>query len=304
MTPEDLKRFIKLVSERMLEVASYLRIMRGKVENLGKAAASSVSATEMTTAFTEMDRFVQDYLLVPIFAAFPEVGFVPMAEESTGMKRHHCGNCSDWTLVLDPIDGTAVYCNAGTDYSIMLGLLYRGTMVVAIACHPESQTVWVAHHRGKIRKFQRKEEMILRMTPLRATKNVAVHYRFLRDALVPVAARLEARGYTFATNGPDKEFGTVITGAMRILTGHSCAFIGPHMALHDVAVPAYFIQRAGGVFHLFEYGGKDDADSWNFSGKLNTNFGQFDPTKEPPRYRVIMADGIETLCQLVRDMKP
>ena len=68
------------------------------------------------------DLWVQEYLLSRLLARWPDHGV--LGEE--GARRQ---GTSPWTWVLDPIDGTTNYYQAGRGCAISLGLLYRGEPV-------------------------------------------------------------------------------------------------------------------------------------------------------------------------------
>ena len=71
---------------------------------------------------TDHDLWVQEYLLSRLLARWPDHGV--LGEE--GARRQ---GTSPWTWVLDPIDGTTNYYQAGRGCAISLGLLCRGEPV-------------------------------------------------------------------------------------------------------------------------------------------------------------------------------
>jgi hypothetical protein len=85
----------------------------------------------------------------------------------------------------------------------------------------------------------------------------------------------------------DDGFGTKATGILGIARGESCAFIGPHISLHDFAIPAFIIEELGGAVRLYDYDGLNDVSSWS---KTLKNYGSPDPKGSNPRFRVIIAD--------------
>lgn len=68
---------------------------------------------------TDHDLWVQEYLTGRLLDRYPEHGV--LGEEKTGTH-----GVSDWSWVIDPIDGTTNYCQYGRDYAISLALLYDG----------------------------------------------------------------------------------------------------------------------------------------------------------------------------------
>lgn len=68
---------------------------------------------------TDHDLWVQEYLTSRLLDRNPDHGVI--GEEKTGPR-----GVSDWSWVIDPIDGTTNYCQYGRDYAISLALLYKG----------------------------------------------------------------------------------------------------------------------------------------------------------------------------------
>lgn len=291
----DIDKFYQIVVQRLQEVSLYLRNSRGKVQDLGK----SESNTLYGSALTYMDMFVQDYIMVPLFNEFPFL--VPMVEEATGMKLHFKDNSSDYVLIIDPIDGTYFYINGDKDYSTMVALLYKGTPLLGIGIYPETEEIYAAI-KGKgawrIDKTGQKETLPNPQHIKTDPKNISALYRFKKEPFSELAQNLIEKGYNIAING--KEFGTNLSGILRIVHGKSCAFIGPNIALHDFIVPAFIVQESGGVVVKFKTDFPQDVRYWEID---NTQiFTDLDPNKPPPRYKVIIANTIETAHRVLQDM--
>lgn len=294
----DLDRFCELVIPRLREAGQYLRVMRGKVDNIGKDAPSNSDATPFNIALTYMDMFTQDYLMLPIYKEFPFL--VPLVEEDTGMKSQYRNNRSDYILTIDPLDGTAMYCQGEKDYSVMIAILHKGKILLGIGYYPETERIYIAIN-GKGSFYLDSNNVKTPMPSLADIKtdpyNVAVHYRFLTPSFKTLAQNLHSKGYKTPTNV--KDFGTNLTGALRIIEGKSCAFIGPHVTLHDFAVPALLVKESGGIIAKFNYKGKDDSISWE---RTDAIFDDLDPCGPPPRFRIIIADKEATVERILQDM--
>ncbi len=294
----DLKKFYEITLERMLEAAKYQKAMCGKVVNLEKQAQANVSSTAFHSALTYMDMFTQDYLMIPIFAEFPHL--VPLVEESTGMKKIHQDNKSDDVLIIDPIDGTAMYCKGEKDYSMMVGLLNQGKMVLGIGCYPETREIYAAI-RGegawKIDPDGRRHKLPTIDKSKVNSKSIDAHYRFLEKPFNLLSDRLKDKGYTIGTNNVD--FGTNLSGILRTAKGESCAFICSHTTLHDFGVPSLIVEELEGVVRVFGYSGKNDTENWTPTDDV---FRGLDPKGTIPRFRVIIANNDATVDRLLRDM--
>jgi len=295
MKETDYKEFYDLVVPRLFEVSVYQKMMCGKVENVGKAAQKDVTQNDIHGALTYLDQFTQDYLLLPIYQRWPDL--VPLVEEDTGLKRLNLNNNSDFSLIMDPIDGTAFYLRGDSDYSIMLGLMNKGEMELGIICYPEKDLI-ISAIKGQGAWVHKKDGTRNELPQINTVEidysNVACHYRFPKKPYAALHEKLLAAGYKLPTN--DGGFGTNATGILRIIRGESCAFIGPHISLHDFAIPAFITQVLGGVVRLYAYNGLNDATSWS---KILKNYGRPDPNGANPRFRVIIADSEKTIDKVI-----
>lgn len=298
MKEKDYQQFYDLVVPRLFEVSVYQKMMCGNVENLGKSAQDNVTQTEIHGALTYLDQFTQDYVLLPVYQRWPNL--IPLVEEDTGLKRNNLNNVSNYSLIMDPIDGTAFYLRGEHDYSIMLGLMYKGEVELALICYPEEgliiaaikgQGAWIHMNDGSIKKLPKINTVEYDYTSL------SCHYRFKKDPYEMLSSKLLKAGYTLTTNGDG--FGTNATGILRIARGESCAFIGPHISLHDFSTPAFIIQELGGVIRLFDYKGIADSENWS---KVLPNYGNPDPRDSNPRYRVIVGDSEKTIDKVVTEI--
>jgi len=231
MKQTDYKEFYDLVVPRLFEVSEYQKLMCGKIENQGKDAQSDVTQNDIHGALTYLDQFTQDYLLVPIYQRWPDL--VPLVEEDTGLKRSNINNVSDYSLIMDPIDGTAFYVRGDSDYSILLGVMFKGEMVIAVICYPEDdliiaaikdQGAWIEKKDGSRTELPQIESVELDYN------SVACHYRFVKEPYIRLSSKLQKAGYSLTSN--NNGFGTNATGILRIARGENCAFIAPHISLH------------------------------------------------------------------------
>ncbi len=298
MNKSDYQTFNDLLVSRLFEVSSYQRIMCGKVKNIGKNAQTNVSQTDIHCSLTYLDQFTQDYLLIPIYQRWPDL--VPLVEEDTGLKRHHINNSSDHILIMDPIDGTAFYIRGEKDYSIMIGLMRDGEMELGLICYPEDDIV-IGAIKGEGVWVHRKSTAKTSFPGIESIKsnqkNISCHYRFMQEPYCIYTSKLRDAGYTLSSN--DHGFGTNATGILHIAEGKCCAFIGPHISLHDFAIPALLIQELGGVLRLYCYNGLSDTNSWS---ELLPNYGIPDVKGPNPRYRMIVADSERTINKIVSTM--
>lgn len=86
---------------------------------------------------TEADVRAEDLLEAAIRAvdASPIVG-----EESTAAGRAACAERRFW--LLDPLDGTASFCDGGGDYTVNAALIEDGAPVLGLVLHPPTMRLW------------------------------------------------------------------------------------------------------------------------------------------------------------------
>lgn len=298
----NLERVYEIALDRMVESAEYMRWMYGKVWNFRKPPQSDVKATPIHAALTYMDMHIQDTLAAPILKEFPHLA--PIFEEKTGLKLMYADNSPDEALTMDSIDGSDGYCGGKKrDYSIMISIIYLGEIVLGIGFCPETGKIfaaikgegaWEADDKDNRKPLKKLDEVSF--DPMQ----IAAHYRFCMPPYKTLVDKLIARGYAeIPTLGErDIDFGTNLTGILRIAEGKSCAYIGPHIALHDFSAPAFIIQQLGGIIQRFDYGGEQDAISWNKSQPIFTGLS----AKKHKRFRVIIANSPATIDGIVRDM--
>lgn len=297
----NLERVYEIAHNRMLELAPYMRVMCGKVWDVTKSTQSNVRSTPIHEALTYMDMHVQDTISAPILREFPHL--FPIFEEITGLEHIYTGNTSDETIALDPIDGTEGYCNGQGDYSIMLSILCNGEIVLGIGFYPKTETTfaaikgegaWKADNQGNREPLKKLEEVSF--DPMQ----IAAHYRFFVPPYNILTDRLLEKGYaTIPTLGKrDIDFGTNLTGILRIAKGKSCAYIGPHIALHDFSAPTIIIQQLGGVIQRFDYNGEEDICNWKKLEPIFTDLG----TNKHKRFRIIIANSSKTIDRIICDM--
>jgi len=293
----NIKELYKISLDKIREVGDFQRKNQGMVINIGKDKYSS-EGTPIHNALTLIDIYSQDAITSQIIKYFPDVRII--GEENTLIKNPDIKKESRYTIAEDPLDGTEIYINGEKDYSIMLGVLDKGKLVMGIGYYPARNETFASikgEGAWKIDSYGNKSYLKQLKDVHFDEKNLAVHYRFLNPPYDVLANNLLSKGYVFATN--KRDFGTNLTGILRIAEGKSVAFIGPHISLHDFSAAAAMIKELGGVIRRFDYNGKDDYKSWE---KKPDYFQKISQEGSPPRYRVIIARDEETIEKIIREM--
>lgn len=119
--------FIKEVLEEVADIAR---------ENFGKVSGM-VKEGDNNQVLTETDVAIGKNLIAKISKAFPEHNII---DEEAGV----IDNNSNYTWVIDPIDGTSNFANGVPTYGIMLGLLENNIPIAGGIALPQFSEIYTA----------------------------------------------------------------------------------------------------------------------------------------------------------------
>lgn len=241
----------------MLPLLPFVKRAAGRVQPLTKAIAGTEENAKFGAVVTDVDKFVQDFLLVSLLQKHPELAAV--AEESTWIQEQIPFENGSAVLI-DPIDGTHWFVRGDPDYSTMFGIFDQGKVVAGFGIYPHSGELFIARPDGCFRcadAGQSLAETRVQITHS-GSRTLAAHYRIATEKFNGAKSRLHKAGWTILTNGAG--FGTNLTAAVLVLRGAAQGLVGPFMAIHDAFVPAKLIQSAGGVVRFFD--ALKDSDTW------------------------------------------
>ena len=130
--------FVTLIEPAARRAASLARALEGRVQNAPKADEE----TPAKQALTEADTRVQEVLLEALEIHFPNVSLA--AEEETP-RAAHFGAVSDWSVVIDPIDGTLYsYLEGRGPYALMISLVIRNRYYAGLVALPREGLLFAA----------------------------------------------------------------------------------------------------------------------------------------------------------------
>lgn len=119
--------FIRPILEEAAEVAR---------KNFGKVSGSS-KGEDNNQVLTETDIEIGKLIVQKIKDAYPKHNII---DEEAGV----IDNGSDFTWVVDPIDGTSNFASGIVTYGVMIGLLEGGTPVAGGVALPELRQIYLA----------------------------------------------------------------------------------------------------------------------------------------------------------------
>lgn len=234
--PIDPHVFVESLLPVVQQCARASLIFYGQVADIGKARDTSLVgslAQEASGALTVLDRALQDILLGVVLERFPQVRCI--AEEDTPLRRRFAGIVSDWTLILDPIDGTYHFLRGDAPYHISVGLAHQGLMQAAVVARPTEGKVFTAvrDHGAYVRAEQgRPRRLRLGPRPRNSHAFISTKARCYRRA---AEVHLQTRDYP--------------TGAALVLTlvaeGELCAYLTRQVEVYDVGPPSLVAEEAG-----------------------------------------------------------
>lgn len=119
--------FIQSVLEKASTIA---RANFGKVTTFSKG-------TDNNQVLTETDLEIGSYLVAEVQKVYPEFNII---DEEAGI----IDKSSDYTWVIDPIDGTSNFASGVSEYGILIGLLEKGTPVAGGIALPSFNEIYTA----------------------------------------------------------------------------------------------------------------------------------------------------------------
>lgn len=128
----DPREFVRGMTLPVRQAMAAVRWLEGRVRNRPKATEH----TPEKAALTDGDCVSQEILLVALRACHPDVSLD--VEEDTPSAMAFSSNESDYTAVIDPIDGTLRYLRGDGPYAVIVGLEHQGRVVASLIGIPQA----------------------------------------------------------------------------------------------------------------------------------------------------------------------
>ena len=104
--------------------------------NFGKVTGSS-KGTDNNQVLTDTDLEIGKYLVTQVQTHYPEFNVID--EEAGSIDKS-----SNYTWIIDPIDGTSNFANGVPEYGILIGLLKEGTPIAGGIALPSFNEIYTA----------------------------------------------------------------------------------------------------------------------------------------------------------------
>jgi hypothetical protein len=272
-TSLDVEAFARGLLSTLNLAGAWALQVSGSLEGGVKDTAVEVESSPIHQAVSGADLLIQEMVLREIRRTWPEV--VRFGEERTihNTGRGEAGDFPRWFVALDPLDGTHAFLQGARDFATMLalsdgerlrlGMVHLPSLGETLVGIPGVGLLEARSPAAEPGNPWREEVEAVPFVPPPLEPSCAlrwgVHYRFLREPYVPMAAKLAARGIRFVTllgGDPDPALGTVeelgSNGSLvrEMLRGRLAGFLGPYMAFHDIA-PLFALVASAGVSRFF-----------------------------------------------------
>lgn len=213
-----------------------------EVQNrVGKRAGKS-AANAFQAALTNADLSIQNFLEVAALAIDPSLRV--MGEEyRDSLNSVYFPEKAELSILIDPIDGTRVYQDGGTSYSVILSILRAGEFQGAVSYHPKLDTGYYATREGGSVVFKgdpgRAENHTQLLLPSPTRRLVVYMDDEARDLLSDYFEVFDPmRDYD-----PKNPYG----GLSALYTGQLAGFISGAPQLIDWGAFSFIAERAGAV---------------------------------------------------------
>lgn len=197
---------------------------------------------------SEVDRRAEQEIIYHIRKAHPDHGI--LGEES-GTSAGGDGN-SDYTWIIDPLDGTTNFLRGIPHYAISIACRYRGKLEHALIYDPNRDEVFSAS-RGRGAKLNDRRIRVSKLNSLDgALIGTGIPFRFHQQEKLPAYCR------TLETIA-DQTAGIRRAGAASldlayVAAGRLDAFWESGLQPWDIAAGALLVQEAGGLVSDFKGG--------------------------------------------------
>ena len=258
----DLRPFVD--EARRLACTAGEELMRRRATD-GPRAQSKGTRRELVTA---ADRAAEQIVVGGLLAAFPDHAI--LAEEGVLTTQGRASQVSDWTWLVDPLDGTTNYVHGLPHWGVAIALAYRNDPVVGVVHAPLlGETFVAARGLGAHRHFADD-----RVQELRVSRTAE-----LADALL-------ATGFAYVRNEPGRDDNSAHVAALLphcrdlrrlgsaeldlcyVAAGSYDGYWELYLAPYDVAAGAVLVREAGGAISDWEGGG-----DWLFGDRVLASNG-------------------------------
>lgn len=229
----------KKTIELVRETGDYVRQERIKL--IGKGFESKGK----NDFVTHVDKASEEKLVKGLSKIIPGCGFI--AEEGTATQ-----NSSDFTWIIDPIDGTTNFIHGAPPYCISVGLMANNKLAGGVVYEITSDECFYAFEGNKA--FLNGNE--IRVSQASKVKDALLATGFPYTEFSRMDAYMQTMQYFFHNSHGVRRLGSAAADLAYVACGRYDGFYEYDLKPYDVAAGAYIVMAAGGKVSDFK-GGED-----------------------------------------------
>lgn len=261
--PSDLLPFLA-VARQLAQLAGD-ELLSFRRRQVVRAESKGVRRELVTAA----DRAAEQIVVGGLLQAFPAHGV--LAEEGVLTTQGVASSASDWTWIVDPLDGTTNYVHGLPHWAVAIGLAFRNTPVVGVVHAPVlGETFWGARGHGAFRTFTdgREQRLQVSSTAQFADALLATGFSYVRNE----PGRDDNSGHVAAILPHCRDLRRLGSAELDLCYTAAGVYDGYwelYLAPYDTAAGAVLVREAGGVVSDWR-GGED----WLFGQQVVASNGQ------------------------------
>ncbi|MBL4651783.1 MAG: inositol monophosphatase [Flavobacteriales bacterium] len=224
----DLKSLCEKVCIVSKEVGDYIRTER-------KNISIDVETKSLNSFVTHVDKEAEKQIVEQLSVLFPEAGYI--AEEGTSNKK---GETYNW--IIDPLDGTTNFIHSIPCFSVSIGLMKNGVMILGVVYEINFDECFYAYESSPA--FLNGKEITVSKTTKLEDSLIATGFPYYDYG--KLSPYLELLGHFTKNTRGIRRLGSAATDLAYVACGRFESFYEYGLSPWDVAAGAFIVQQAGG----------------------------------------------------------
>ena len=165
---QDLINDLRILSWEASDILLYYAKILKKSDNKNNIIRNGNLNDPVTIA----DLKVNELIIKKIKEKYEYVNWEILSEENSKLDSYKFNNNSNWTWVLDPLDGTKDFIQGTNDYAMHLALNYKQKPYLGVVLIPEKDELWICNgekvwcerrDKSKIKPFLKRNQSLHEM---------------------------------------------------------------------------------------------------------------------------------------------
>ena len=254
----------KLIDTNDVLIETKILVRKAKeyiFQELGRVNRDDIEEKELNSLVSYVDKNTEALLVNGLKEILPQAGLI--TEEDTIDDRNQ-----DFTWIIDPLDGTTNFLHQIPYFSVSVGLMYKGEMILGIVHEVtrDEQFAAVKNHGAFL------NENKIHVSELKSGKDILVATGFPYRNDYPIDKHFETLRYFLMNTRGIRRLGSAATDLCYVAAGRLGGYYESCLNAWDVAAGALIVMEAGGK--ITDFGGGDD---WLFGGSILACAPQFYP---------------------------